>query len=51
VFQRQRRWVNLQEAVECVKGADFRAALKRFAYIMARLHDRLQNPGQSNNSV
>lgn len=35
MFQRQRRWVSLPEAVEAVKGAHFRAALRRFASIMA----------------
>jgi 8-oxo-dGTP pyrophosphatase MutT (NUDIX family) len=35
MFQRQRRWVSLQEAVESVKGAHFRAALRRFASITA----------------
>lgn len=35
MFQRQRRWVSLEEAVEVVKGAHSRAALKRFASIMA----------------
>jgi 8-oxo-dGTP pyrophosphatase MutT (NUDIX family) len=34
MFQRQRRWLNLQD-VELVKGAHFRATLKRFATIMA----------------
>lgn len=35
MFQRQRRWVSLQEVAESVKGAHFRAALRRFASIMA----------------
>jgi 8-oxo-dGTP pyrophosphatase MutT (NUDIX family) len=34
MFQRRRRWVQLREAAEAVKGAHFRAALKRFGSIM-----------------
>lgn len=35
MFQRKRSWVSLAQAVEAVKGAHYRAALERFASLMA----------------
>ncbi|WP_206240186.1 NUDIX hydrolase [Novosphingobium terrae] len=35
MFQRQRRWVHLEEAIRMVKPPHFRAALKTFATIVA----------------
>jgi len=35
MFQRQRRWVRLEEAIITVKPSHFRKALKTFASIMA----------------
>ena len=37
MFQRQRRWVILEEAAKAVKGAHFRSALRKFASIMASI--------------
>jgi 8-oxo-dGTP pyrophosphatase MutT (NUDIX family) len=35
MFQRRRRWASLQDAMDTIKGAHFREALRTFAAIMA----------------